>query len=62
MDKFHSNSNLHFSFTIAFLKKHNFDGFDIDFEFPGTQDKTGFAAWVKELKQGLAPFGKEVIF
>jgi hypothetical protein len=43
------------------MEQYNFDGLDLDFEFPEAVDKPGFAAWVKELKEGLAPIGKEVI-
>ena len=33
--------------TIEALRKHNFDGLDLDWEFPETNDKTGFTKLVK---------------
>ncbi len=38
------------------MAKYNFDGLDLDFEFPEGQDKASFATWVQELK---ASFGSQ---
>ena len=53
--------------VIPFLKKHNFDGLDLDWEYPkcwqvdcnkGPQsDRRAFALWVKELKAAFKPKG-----
>ena len=42
------------------LQEYNFDGLDLDFEYPAAQDKTNFAIWVMELKADLAPLGYEL--
>ena len=36
-----------------FLKTHNFDGIDLDYEFPVAGDKDNFGLFVKELREGL---------
>ena len=36
-----------------FLETHNFDGIDLDYEFPVADDKDNFGLFVKELRQGL---------
>lgn len=33
--------------TITLLRKYNFDGLDLDWEFPEAQDKTGFSKLVR---------------
>jgi len=53
--------------VIEFLKKHNFDGLDLDWEYPKCWqvecdkgpdgDKPGFAMFVKELKEAFRPHG-----
>ena len=53
--------------AVAFLKKHNFDGLDLDWEYPKCwqvdckkgpdSDKAGFTAWVKELHTAFRPHG-----
>ena len=37
------------------LEEYDFDGLDLDFEFPQAQDRTNFATWVKELYEDLSP-------
>jgi chitinase len=49
--------------TLAYLKKHNFDGLDLDWEYPvcwqgncnagPASDKAAFATFVKELRAAL---------
>lgn len=44
--------------VVQYVSKYNFDGFDLDWEFPGTrggrkEDKENFVALVKELKEEL---------
>ncbi|KAF4519355.1 hypothetical protein B566_EDAN011361 [Ephemera danica] len=46
--------------VVSTLMKHNFDGFDLDWEFPGSrggskEDKRNFVQLVKELRHELAP-------
>lgn len=53
--------------VIKFIMKHNFDGLDLDWEYPvcwqvdckkgPPSDKEGFSAWVKELKAAFQPHG-----
>ncbi|KAL3269272.1 hypothetical protein HHI36_008350 [Cryptolaemus montrouzieri] len=53
--------------VLEFLKQHNFDGLDLDWEYPKCwqveckkgpdSDKPAFAAWVKELKDAFRPEG-----
>lgn len=54
--------------TIEFAKKHELDGIDIDWEYPGlvgigntyrTEDKENFVLFLKELREALNKLGKE---
>jgi chitinase len=36
--------------AVAFFKKYNFDGIDIDWEYPEADDKANYAQFMKELK------------
>jgi len=52
---------------VEFIKQHNFDGLDLDWEYPvcwqvdcdkgPASDKEGFSAWVKELYDAFQPHG-----
>ena len=44
---------LQFRDAKNFLKTHNFDGIDLDYEFPVAGDKDNFGLFVKELREGL---------
>lgn len=53
--------------VIQFIKKYNFDGLDLDWEYPKcwqvncdagpTEDKENFAAFVEELSKAFKPRG-----
>uniref|UniRef100_T1P9P3 chitinase n=1 Tax=Musca domestica TaxID=7370 RepID=T1P9P3_MUSDO len=49
--------------VVQFLQKYGFDGIDLDWEYPGqrhkleNQDRENFLLLLKELKEGLEPFG-----
>ncbi|KAK7070519.1 Cht3p [Halocaridina rubra] len=55
------------SHVIEFIKKYNFDGLDLDWEYPvcwqvdckkgPKSDKENFALWVRELKEAFKPHG-----
>ncbi|CAH0390045.1 unnamed protein product [Bemisia tabaci] len=55
------------SHVVDFILKHNFDGLDLDWEYPKcwqvdcnkgpSSDKENFAAFVRELRQAFAPKG-----
>ena len=46
--------------AIEMIHKFGFDGLDLDYEFPDSADRDGFAAWVKDLKAALSPSGYEL--
>ncbi|XP_013106880.1 chitinase-3-like protein 1 [Stomoxys calcitrans] len=49
--------------VVQFLQKHSFDGLDLDWEYPNQRhnlqndDRNNFLQLIKELKEGLEPFG-----
>jgi GH18 family chitinase len=43
---------------VQFMKKNGFDGVDIDWEYPGHEDRQHFVALVKELRRWLDAQGK----
>lgn len=57
--KFKSMSDTRFSrqtfifSAIQFLRKHNFDGLDMDWEYPKQADKENFVALLKELREAF---------
>ena len=59
-----ADSNRRFRFVhsvVRFLKKHNFDGLDLDWEYPGKRggdpenDKFNFVQLIKDLKEAFRP-------
>lgn len=40
--------------AIPFLRKHNFDGLDVDWEYPKASDRDNFVAYLKELHEAFA--------
>ena len=44
--------------AVAFLQQYNFDGLDIDWEYPNSgADRSGFVALITALRQAFAPHG-----
>jgi len=39
--------------AIPFLRQHNFDGLDVDWEYPKTSDRENFVAYLKELREAF---------
>jgi len=39
--------------AIPFLRKHNFDGLDVDWEYPKSSDRDNFVAYLKELHEAF---------
>ena len=39
--------------AIPFLREHNFDGLDVDWEYPKASDKENFVAYIKELREAF---------
>lgn len=46
--------------AVEFLQKYDFDGLDLDYEYPNAGDKVHYAKWVKELKTAFEPYGYEL--
>jgi chitinase len=39
--------------AIPFLRQHNFDGLDVDWEYPKASDRENFVAYLKELREAF---------
>ena len=50
--------------AVSFIRDWDFDGLDLDYEYPGHDgagtDKEGFTALVKELREAFKPYGWEL--
>ena len=46
--------------VLTFIKEYNFNGLDLDYEFPDAADKIPFGKWIKELKEAFIPFDYEL--
>lgn len=48
-----TNRNTFIQSAIQMTKKHRFDGFDLDWEYPEAQDKEDFATLLRAIKPNL---------